>query len=257
MSGAAAARHGLVVTEVLEVDADLGRRLAALSARWEGCKASAGRPMLVYARHHEEFLQFPPSEGVDGGSAAAAVVVAPARLFVAADAAGALAGFLLADPLREGGEAAGYVTSSCHMDPAAHSGTQRLLQHAASEAFRAEGVRTLSLGVAPLLVPDAAAACRPAGLPAAGWLAFATAVLFERGSALYAFKSLAFGKLRAGGGLDGATGWPREGFMELRPLYVLHSSPAPLGFGPLDVIVLLIHLGIVPGLLATLRAVAA
>jgi hypothetical protein len=240
------------VTEVAAVDAALSAALSALSARWERCKAGAGRPMLVYARHLE-FLQPPPAEG------AAAAVVAPARLFVAADAGGALAGFLLADPLREGGETTGYVTSTCQMDPAAHSGTLRLLQHAASEAFRAEGVRTLSLGVAPLFVPDAAGGGAPAapGLPPAAWLAFASAVLYERGGALYAFKSLAFGKLRAGGGLDGATGAPREGFMGLRPLQLLHSSPAPLGFGPLDMIVLLTHLGIIPGLLAALRAVAA
>lgn len=142
---------------------------------------------------------------------------------------------MLLDPLWEGGEELGYVSSIVRMKRSAHQGTLKLLYEEIISKLRAEGRRELAFGFAPFFNVRDDRFGR-----IVHWIRWSNLYLYHCANNLYAFQNLAFSKIRYGAGVDGDKF--RDPNVTMSHIYMATRSALP-GFEILDLYVLCMYVG--------------
>ncbi|MFQ5427797.1 MAG: phosphatidylglycerol lysyltransferase domain-containing protein [Thermodesulfobacteriota bacterium] len=190
-------------TEVVEVSGDggLGHELREVTEEWLSTKRIKEREFRFLVRravYHSE---------------------PDVRKFIAIRG-GRIAGYVVFDPMYRHGRVYGYLAGTLRTRASAHGGTLALIMSRAIEAFKAEGVEVLSLGLSPFFDVD------DARYRHSYFMKQAFRFLYERGGGLYSFKGLSFFKSRYAGGLR--DGLYRDNNVTKRKIYFAHRSRLPL-----------------------------
>jgi len=130
-------REGITIREEDEAGLSLhGQELKTLSARWIASKKIHDREIWLYARRPI----FEHEEGV--------------RKFAAYDRAGRVAGFTFYDPMYRAGRVFGYSANIVRCDEQRFGRLATAMHMEAMEKFKAEGIETLNLLLAPFTKLD-------------------------------------------------------------------------------------------------------